>query len=97
MGNDTSAPKKLFEQLDKTKDGVLTLDDLLNGNFAQSPLLLFRVCPPPSNRCRRVGRVLVVFFFFFFFMLEQQARAPRFMSLFTQKRLSRGWRGTTVR
>lgn len=42
MGNDTSAPKKLFEQLDKTKDGVLTLDDLLNGNFAQSPLLLFR-------------------------------------------------------
>lgn len=43
MGNDTSAPKKLFEQLDKTKDGVLTLDDLLNGNFTQSPLLLFRV------------------------------------------------------
>eukprot|EP01087_Luapelamoeba_hula_P023610 TRINITY_DN870_c0_g3_i1.p1 TRINITY_DN870_c0_g3~~TRINITY_DN870_c0_g3_i1.p1 ORF type:complete len:633 (-),score=116.84 TRINITY_DN870_c0_g3_i1:717-2615(-) len=48
MGNESStSSKKLFEQLDRTKDGVLKLDDLLTlGDsdvlLSQSPLLLFR-------------------------------------------------------
>jgi len=49
MGNESSSPKKLFEQLDQTRDGFLTLDDLhltlgkaVDCPLTESPLMLYK-------------------------------------------------------